>query len=486
MLGSNAPQIFKGFGANNHAYQPELPELDDEDAIIAASLLCNENLIKIQEWILTPDCFQKITNREIYKALLSLGKSKKNIDLISIRSYLQDAGLLKLVEENRRISDYLSTSTSFSESNIIGWCKSVHQKWIISDLKAKAQQLIDKCSSPIVSAKEVLDFAEKSFYQVRQNYEKPQESSGGYILPLAHQVYEDASTGEGKGISTGFSVLDKKTNGLPRGALFTIGGLTGTGKTHVLCELAHNMAILNPQNLPVLFLTGEMSPKQIATRILSRVTVGASTSQYGNDKEIGVTSDRIIRGGDELDGDDWEKMSIALGKLGGKRMFIDWLPANVDRIPEKLKILRSQNHGQLGGLFIDYFQLMGASEAGEDGGSISANRVVELNYISRRLKKIAQEFDIPVVVASQVRREVEQRKNKRPDVSDLAWCAGLANDSDLIGLLHREELHDKDTPDKGVLEFLVKKIRASGELGEVKFFFDPQFSRLRQMAVAFG
>jgi replicative DNA helicase len=458
-------------------------ELDDEDALIACSLVSGENLLKIQEWILSPDAFTKLSNREIYKALIYLYTNKQQVNLITIRMHLEGVGLLENIERNgRKLADYLNSGVAFSQENILSWCKSVHDKWIKRELENAALNIIDSCKLPYISAKEILELAEKLVSKTRQDYERPQITEGGYIDELAGQVYVDATTGEGKGTSTGFTDLDERINGLIRGGLISIPGFTGTGKTHFLCELAYNLSVLDDQ--PCMFLTGEMSCKQIAARLLSRTTAGIKVGK--NDKEVGVTSERITIGGEELDDNDWMLLSSALGDLTHKRLYIDWLPGNVDRIPGMLKTFRSQQQdGQLGALFIDYFQLMGCRDVGEEFGKITANRVSELTYISRRLKQIAQEFNIPVIVASQVRRDVEQRKNKRPDLSDVSWSGSLMQDSDVAMFLYRDELYDEDTPDKGILEVIVKKIRASGKLGTVKFFFDPQFSRLRQTEYSF-
>mgnify|MGYP003336700820 CR=1 FL=1 len=257
------------------------------------------------------------------------------------------------------------------------------------------------------------------------------------------------------GVPCGFYDLDAMTQGFQRSDLIIAAGRPSMGKTSFVLNMARNIAAL--QKLPVAIYSLEMSKLQLVYRLLS--------------SEVEMESSRLRTG--RIAQNEWEKLGHAISLLSQMPIFIDDTPnISVTEMRSKCRRLQAEQGGALGLILIDYLQLM---EGGSD------NRVQELSKITRSLKGLARELNVPIIALSQLSRGVESRTNKRPMMSDLRESGSIEQDADLIMMLYREEYYEPDTPDRGIAEVIVTKHR-NGPTGTVKLLFEPQFTRFRNLA----
>jgi replicative DNA helicase len=268
------------------------------------------------------------------------------------------------------------------------------------------------------------------------------------------------STSDVTGISTGFTEMDKMTSGFQRGELIIIAGRPSMGKTTLAINIAENAAIGN--QVPAAIFSMEMSAEQLSFRMLS---------------SIGRINQSRLRNGRLLD-EDWPRVDSAVSMMSNAPIFIDdggsLTPTEVRSRSRRLK----REHG-LGLIVVDYLQLMQVS------GTVE-NRATEISEISRSLKALAKELDVPVIALSQLNRSVEQRNDKKPVMSDLRESGALEQDADLIVFIYREEVYDRETPRKGVADIIIGKQR-NGPVGEFQLTFLGEYTRFENLvAEAYG
>jgi replicative DNA helicase len=272
------------------------------------------------------------------------------------------------------------------------------------------------------------------------NFSEIEQRSQGILIP---------------GIPSGFRELDNMTQGFQRSDLILGAARPGLGKTSFVLNIARN--ITGFQGLPVAIYSLEMSKAQLVYRLL------------GSEAEI--SSSRLRAG--RINKNEWETISNSIATLSRMPIFIDDTPSpTVTDIKERSRRLQA-DQGELGCIIIDYLQLM--------GGGVSENRTQELSQITRSLKNMARELNVPVIALSQLSRGVESRTNKRPMMSDLRDSGALEQDADLIMMLYREDYYDPDTVERGIAEVIITKHR-NGPVGTVKLLFEPQFTRFRNLA----
>ncbi len=260
------------------------------------------------------------------------------------------------------------------------------------------------------------------------------------------------------GVATGFTDLDKMTSGLQQGDLIIIAGRPSMGKTSLALNMAENVAI--DSKLPVAVFSMEMASLQLATRLIG---------------SVGRVDQHKMRTG-QLDDNDWEKLTDSLGQLNEAPIHIDeGSGLNTYEVRARARRLQRQV-GQLGLIIIDYIQLMSAPV-----GKQAENRATEISEISRSLKSLAKELNVPIVALSQLNRSVEQRIDKRPVMSDLRESGAIEQDADVIMFIYRDEVYNPETADKGLAEILLAKQR-NGPTGMVKLTFMGQFTRFENYA----
>jgi replicative DNA helicase len=278
------------------------------------------------------------------------------------------------------------------------------------------------------------------------------------ILTRTFEEIETRSLGTAvAGIPVNFYDLDAMTQGLQRSDLIIVAGRPAMGKTSIVLNIAKNVAQLH--NLPVAVFSLEMSKEQLTYRLLSM--------------EVGIESGRLRTG--RLQQEEWPLLGKGISSLGALPLYIDDKPnAGVLEMRSLCRRLMAQQGKELGLIVIDYLQLM--------EGSGSDNRVQELSRITRALKGMAGELNVPVIALSQVSRGVEARTNKRPMLSDLGESGSIEQDADLVLMIYRDEYYNPETPDRGITEVIVTKHR-NGPVGTCKLLFEPQFTRFRNLAV---
>jgi replicative DNA helicase len=258
------------------------------------------------------------------------------------------------------------------------------------------------------------------------------------------------------GISCGFYDLDAMTQGFQRSDLIITAGRPSMGKTSFVLNIARNIAAFH--KLPVAVFSLEMSKEQLVYRLLS--------------SEVKIESGRLRAG--RINQNEWEPLGHAISILSQLPVFIDDTPnISVNEMRSKARRLQAEQGGALGLILIDYLQLM------ENSGS--ENRVQELSRITRALKGLARELNVPVIALSQLSRGVEARTNKRPMMSDLRESGSIEQDADVIIMLYRDDYYNPDTPDRGIAEIIITKHR-NGPVGTVKMLFEPQFTLFRNLA----
>ncbi|MEO5574382.1 MAG: replicative DNA helicase, partial [Gammaproteobacteria bacterium] len=252
------------------------------------------------------------------------------------------------------------------------------------------------------------------------------------------------------GISTGFTDLDQMTSGLQNSDVIIVAGRPSMGKTSFAMNIAEHAAIKG--KFPVAIFSMEMSAEQLAMRMMS---------------SLGRIDQQKVRTG-KLDDDDWPRLTSAVGMLAEASLYIDDTPA-LSPVELRARARRLKREHGLGMIVIDYLQLM------QVGGK-SENRTNEISEISRSLKALAKELSVPVIVLSQLNRNLEQRPNKRPVMSDLRESGGIEQDADIILFIYRDEVYNEDSPDKGSAEIIIAKQR-NGPIGNTRLTFLGQYTR---------
>ncbi|ASC72102.1 Replicative DNA helicase [Halomicronema hongdechloris C2206] len=427
--------------------------IEAEEAILGGILLDPEALGRVME-ILHPDAFYISAHREIYRAALDLNSKGLPTDLLSITAWLQDREQLEKIGGQSRLAQLVDRT--ISAANIDQYATLVMDKYTRRRLLHVGGDIIQLGYEANTPLETVLDQAEQKLFGITQD--RPQQSltSTADILIDTFAEIEQRSLGlVMPGVACGFYDLDAMTQGFQRSDLVIAAGRPSMGKTSFVLNIARNIAAM--QRLPVAIFSLEMSKLQLVYRLLS--------------SEVEIESNRLRTG--RIAQQEWERLSHSIGMLSEVPVFIDDTPnISVVEMRSKARRLQAEQGGALGLVLIDYLQLM------EGGGD---NRVQELSKITRSLKGLARELNVPIIALSQLSRGVESRTNKRPMMSDLRESGSIEQDADLVMMLYREEYYDPDTPDRGIAEVIVTKHR-NGPTGTVKLLFEPQFTRFRNLA----
>ncbi|HAY45811.1 MAG TPA: replicative DNA helicase, partial [Gammaproteobacteria bacterium] len=308
----------------------------------------------------------------------------------------------------------------------------------------------------------VLDRAEQAIFEIARQESRGSEGFQGIGPLLAESLNRVEALFESgdsvTGVPTGFTDLDEMTCGLQEADLVIVAGRPSMGKTSFAMNLVEHIAI--DQNKPVAVFSMEMPGNQLATRML------ASLSRVGAQK---------LRTG-KLSNEDWPRLTSVVNMLSGKPIFIDDTPAlTALELRTRARRLASEQENGLGAIMIDYLQLM----QGGDGNS--DNRATEISAITRALKSLAKELEVPIIVLSQLNRSLEQRPNKRPIMSDLRESGAIEQDADLIIFIYRDEVYNEDSEAKGTAEIIVGKQR-NGPIGTTRLTFLGEYTRFENYA----
>ena len=436
--------------------------IEAEQSILGGLLIDNKAIDRIAGQVSASD-FYRNDHRIIFTHISKLIDNNDPADIVTVAESLeQNAELTKvggvaylgLVAEN--------TPTA---SNISGYAKIVRERSIMRNLVEVGSGIVESAFSPQgKDAQQLLDESESKIFQIADagTSEKLGFIDIKELLPKAAQriddLYQLDDPNGVTGVPSGYSDLDQKTAGLQPGDLIIIAGRPSMGKTSLALNIAEHVGM--EAGLPVAIFSMEMGAAQLTMRLLG---------------SVGKLDQHKMRIG-QLEDEDWPKLTNALGVLNEAPIFIDEGSAlNSYEVRARARRLHRQQ-GKLGLIVIDYIQLM--SSANEQS---TENRATEVSEISRSLKALAKELNVPVVALSQLNRSVESRPDKRPMMSDLRESGSIEQDADVIMFIYRDEVYNPETAEKGVAEILLSKQR-NGPTGIVKLTFLGQYTRFENYA----
>ena len=434
--------------------------LEAEQSVLGGLMLDNERWDNVSERVAALDFFSR-PHRMIFSEMQRLLELGKPIDLITLSESLETKSELNLVGGFAYLAE-LSKNTP-SAANIGAYADIVRERAVVREMISVANEIADAGYDPQGrTSEDLLDLAESRVFQIaesRANKDTGPKSVDQILeatISRIESLYQTPHDGV-TGVDTGYQDLNKKTAGLQRSDLIIVAARPAMGKTTFAMNLCENAAML--QDKPVLIFSLEMPGEQIMMRML------ASLSR--------VDQTRIRTG--QLDDEDWARISSTMGiLLEKKNMFIDdssgLTPTEVRSRARRI----FREHGGLSLIMIDYLQLMRVP-------SLSDNRTLEIAEISRSLKALAKELQVPVVALSQLNRSLEQRADKRPVNSDLRESGSIEQDADLIMFIYRDEVYHENSDQKGIAEIILGKQR-NGPIGTVRLTFNGQWSRFDNYA----
>ncbi|KMV29054.1 replicative DNA helicase [Photobacterium swingsii] len=434
--------------------------LEAEQSVLGGLLLDNEKWDSVAEKILASDFYSR-PHRIIFESVTALLEGGKPLDLITLSEQLEQADQLEDVGGFAYLAELAKNTPS--AANIAAYTDIVRERAMIRGMIGVANEIADAGYDPQGrTSEDLLDMAESKVFAIAEQRTSENEGPQNVDtilektlerIELLYQTPQDGVTG----VTTGFTDLNKKTAGLQGSDLIIVAARPSMGKTTFAMNLCENAAM--DQEKPVLIFSLEMPAEQIMMRML------ASLSRVDQTK---------IRTG-QLDDEDWARISSTMGILMEKKnMYIDdssgLTPTEVRSRARRI----ARDHGGLSMIMVDYLQLMRVP-------GLQDNRTLEISEISRSLKALAKELNVPVVALSQLNRSLEQRADKRPINSDLRESGAIEQDADLIMFIYRDEVYHEESALKGIAEIIIGKQR-NGPIGSVRLTFQGQFSRFDNYA----
>jgi len=419
-------------------------DIDAEQAVIGSMLTDKDAVVDAIE-TLKPDDFYRQDNKTIYEAILNLYNRAEPIDIITVKSELTSFGKLESVgglEYIAVLPDRVPTT-----ANVEKYIKIVEEKSILRRLIKASNELIDLGYAETEEVDSIIEQAEKKVFEISQGKNQKGYTQIKDILVESFAEIEKLYNQKEPitGIPTGFADLDYKTAGLHNSDLVLIAARPAMGKSAFALNIATNAAV--QANVPVVIFNLEMSKSQLVSRILC--------------SEAMVDSNKVRTG--KVEEDDWIKLATALGPLSEAPIYIDDTPGiTVTEIRAKCRKLKMEKN--IGLIVIDYLQLIQGS------GKRNSSREQEISEISRSLKILAKELDVPVIALSQLSRAAEQRADHRPMLSDLRESGAIEQDADIVMFLYRDDYYNPDSEKKNIAEVIMAKHRA-GSTGTVELLW---------------
>ncbi len=437
---------------------PQAVEL--EEAVLGALMLERDSIIAVQEYI-TPEAFYTEEHRLIYKAIESLSAELKPIDLYTVTECLKVRGELKKVGGTAYLAQL--TQKVGSAANVEFHAKIIAQKYVQRELIRSATEIQRRSYDEDQDVTDLIGYAESEIFKVAEGHVKRSVQSAKDVLSKAMMQIEEASknTSAFNGVPSGFMAVDRVTLGWQPSDLIIIAARPAMGKTAFVLSMARNMAI--DHESPVAFFSLEMSSVQLMMRLII-----AETGLSGTDIKSG-----------RLTPEQWRHLESATKPLGTAPLFIDDTPA-LSVFEFRSKARRLKIHNDIKIIIIDYLQLM-TGNADSKG-----NREQEVAFISRTLKAIAKELNVPIIALSQLSRATETRGgSKRPQLSDLRESGAIEQDADIVAFIHRPEYYGMNTdengmPTAGMAEIIIAKHR-SGAATDVKLRFLKEQTRFMDL-----
>ncbi len=418
--------------------------VDLEEVVLGAMMIDKKGVDEVID-ILHPDVFYKDAHRFIYEAIFILFEESQPVDLLTVSSQLKKSG--KLEASGGDFYLIKLTQKVASSAHIEFHARIILQKFIQRSLIKISSEIIEEAYDEGTDVFDLLDAAEAKLYDVTQgNLKRSAETAQDLVIQAKKRIEEIAGKEGMSGIPSGFDKLDKLTSGWQPSDLIIVAARPGMGKTALTLSMARNMAVNS--NIPVAFFSLEMSSVQLITRLIS--------------SETGLSSEKLRTG--KLEKHEWEQLNVKVKSLEKAPLFIDDTPSlSIFDLRAKARRLASQHNIKM--IMIDYLQLMTAG-----GSQKGGNREQEISTISRNLKALAKELNVPVIALSQLSRAVETRGgSKRPILSDLRESGAIEQDADIVSFIYRPEYYkieewddEERTPTQGQAEFIVAKHRNGG------------------------
>jgi replicative DNA helicase len=436
--------------------QPPPQNIEAEASLLGAILIDTDAIVKIADQI-NPADFYDTKHARIYEALVALYEKRSAIDVLTLADQLKGNGFLEMVGG----SSYLTELTNFvpTAAHVEQYAEIVAQKALRRRLIAASADMALLGQDETKELKELIEEAESRLFEVSQTHVKQTIVSLESVLAESFERLDGLHKDKNKlrGIPTGFHDLDAILAGLQRSDLFIIAGRPSMGKTAFVLNLAHKVATEAKES--VLLFSLEMSKEQLVDRLLAM--------------ESGVDAWALRTG--KLTDDDFERLGEAMGTLSEAKIFIDDTPG-ITVSDLRTKARREAHTQNIGLIIVDYLQLM----SGGNRFSSEGNRVQEISEISRGLKGIARELNVPLIALSQLSRSVESRNPKIPQLADLRESGSIEQDADVVAFLYREEYYEPDSDRKNIMDVLIKKHR-NGPTGGVELYFDREKQRIRSI-----
>lgn len=452
------------FQAEREVPQPQLAPLktmpqstDAEQSVLGGLLIDNQAWFQIADLIVESDFYYR-AHALIFRAITSLSAQNIPFDVVTVSDWLEKNQLLSSAGGFEYLVEVVRNTPS--AANITTYAEIIRNYSILRQLNRIGIEITESTINlKNQTVSELLEEAEKKIFAIAEQTNKKRG-----FLPIRQVLIKAVDKIDElfqkntsiTGISTGYSDLDHKTAGLQPSDLIIIAGRPSMGKTAFSMNIVENVAI--GSQLPVAVFSLEMPSEQLAMRLIS---------------SLGRIEQQKVRTG-RLDDDDWPRLTMAINMLADAKLFIDDTPGlSPSEIRARARRL-VREEGQLGLIVIDYLQLMQTSGGKE-------NRVAEISEISRALKILAKELNVPIIALSQLNRSVEHRQDKRPQLADLRESGALEQDADLVMFIYRDEVYNEESPDKGTAEIIIAKQR-NGPIGMVRLAFRGQFTRFENFA----
>jgi replicative DNA helicase len=431
------------------------PQAIEAEQSVLGGLMLDNQLIDEVSGVIGADDFYRNDHRAIFRAICALNEDNDPADVVTVSEWLSNVGELDATGGLAYLGSLAQNTPN--TANVTAYARIVHERAILRRLIDAGNDIVGHAyNTEGRSPAEVLDHAEQVIFDIAQRGVR----RGGSFQPikgLLKQTLERveelfASKEPVTGLATGFVDLDEMTAGLQSSDLIIIAGRPSMGKTALATNFVEHAAI--DKNLPVAIFSMEMPGQQLSMRMLASLSrVNAQKMRTGR-----------------LDDEDWPRLTSTLSMLADKPIFVDDTPA-LTPLELRTRARRLAREHGLGLIVVDYLQLMQSND-----GSSMENRATEISSITRSLKTLAKELNVPLVALSQLNRSLETRPNKRPVMSDLRESGAIEQDADVILFIYRDEVYDEDSRDKGTAEIIVGKQR-NGPVGTVRLTFMGEYTR---------
>ncbi len=426
--------------------------VEAEQSVLGGLMLDNQTWDRVVELLQEKD-FYRHEHRLIFQAMHDLSHRNNPFDVLTLSETLKNKGHLDAMGGEVYLFELAKNTPSVA--NIYAYAEIVHERSILRQLIGISNEIGESAFNPNGrQSLELVDEAERKIFAIAESNDRNQGPA--IIRNLLSKAVERIdilyhSNEPITGLATGYADLDEMTSGLQPADLVVVAGRPSMGKTSFAMNIAEHAAI--KAGKPILIFSMEMPGDALATRMLS---------------SLGRIDQHNLRVG-KLKDEDWPRITSAVAMLSETKMLIDDSPglSPVEMRARARRVVKE--HGQLGLIVIDYLQLMQVP-------GIKENRTAEISEISRALKSLAKELNVPVIALSQLNRGLEQRADKRPVMSDLRESGAIEQDADLILFIYRDEVYNENTPDKGIAEIIIAKQR-NGPIGKVRLTFLGKYTR---------